>query len=97
MASARKWKPVLIPNILNLPIDDPRELERQGNAVSDEELEKAWTITTDPEDIIKKAEDAISLGYNEIQLHSASPSEENFLDICNKQVLPYLKEKSQGN
>jgi coenzyme F420-dependent glucose-6-phosphate dehydrogenase len=95
LASARKWKTVLIPNILNLPIDDPRELERQGNAIPDEELEKAWTITTDPEAVIKKAEDAITLGYNEIQLHSASPSEEKFLNMCNKHVLPYLKEESQ--
>ena len=97
LASARRWKSVLIPNILNLPIDDPRELERQGNAIPDEKLEKAWTITTNPEDVIKKTEDAISLGYNEIQLHSASPSEENFLNMCNKEVLPYLKEKSQDS
>lgn len=47
----------------------------------------------DAEPIIKKAEAAISLGYNEIQLHSASPSEENFLNMCNKDVLPHLKQE----
>lgn len=93
LASARKWKSGLIPNILNLPIHDPRELERQGNEISDAELAKVWTITTDAEPIIKKAEEAISLGYNEIQLHSASPSEDNFLNICNKEVLPQLKQE----
>ena len=93
LASARKWKSSLIPNILNLPIHDPRELERQGNEISDDELAKVWTITTDAEPIINKAEEAIALGYNEIQLHSASPSEENFLNMCNKDVLPHLKQE----
>lgn len=93
LASARKWKSSLIPNILNLPIHDPRELERQGNEISDDELAKVWTIATDAEPIIKKAEAAISLGYNEIQLHSASPSEENFLNMCSKDVLPHLRQE----
>ena len=93
LASARRWKSGLIPNILNLPIRDPRELERRGNEISDDELAKVWTITTEAEPIIKKAEEAISLGYNEIQLHSASPSEENFLQICNRDVLPQLKQE----
>lgn len=93
LASARKWKSGLIPNILNLPIHDPRELEKQGNEISDDELAKVWTITTETEPIIKKAKEAISLGYDEIQLHSASPSEENFLQMCNRDVLPQLKEE----
>ncbi|MGA8856454.1 MAG: TIGR03557 family F420-dependent LLM class oxidoreductase [Candidatus Bathyarchaeia archaeon] len=93
LASARKWKSALIPNILNLPIYDPRELERQGNEISDDELAKVWTITTEAEPIIKKAEEAIALGYDEIQLHSASPSEENFLQMCNRDVLPQLKQE----
>jgi coenzyme F420-dependent glucose-6-phosphate dehydrogenase len=93
LASARKWKSGLIPNILNLPIYDPRELERQGNEISDDELAKVWTITTEAEPIIKKAKEAIALGYDEIQLHSASPSEENFLQMCNRDVLPQLKQE----
>ena len=92
LASARRWKSGLIPNILNLSIHDPRELERLGNEIPDEELTKVWTITTDPEPIIKKAEESISLGYDEIQFHSASPSEENFLNMCSKDVLPHLKQ-----
>ena len=91
LASARKWKSVLIPNILNLPVADPRELEKRGNEIPDEELEKSWTITTNPEDVIKKAERAIALGYNEIELHSSSPSEEEFINMCGEEVLPHLK------
>lgn len=92
LSSTRRWKSALIPNILNLPIADPRELERRGNQISDAALEKAWTITTDPEGIIKKVQDAISLGYNEIQLHSTSPSEEDFIAMCERELLPQLKQ-----
>jgi len=92
LASARRWKSGLIPNILNLPIADPRELEKRGKEVSDDELMKTWTITTEPEEVIKKAQRAISLGFNEIQFHSASPSEQDFLEMCNSHVLPYLRE-----
>jgi coenzyme F420-dependent glucose-6-phosphate dehydrogenase len=91
LASARRWKPALIPNILNLPVADPRELERRGNQISDSELAKAWTIATDPEDIIRKVQDAINLGYDEIQLHSSSPSEEEFLKMCANELLPHLR------
>jgi len=91
LASTRRWKSGLIPNILDLPVADPRELERLGNQVSDSELANAWTITDDPKDIVEKAHRAIDLGYNEIQLHSASPSEEEFLRICKDEVLPQLK------
>lgn len=93
LASARRWKSALIPNILNLPIADPRELERLGSRIPDEEFAKVWTITTSSEDVIKKAEKAISLGYNEIQLHNTGPSEENFLNLCQSEVLPPLKQE----
>jgi len=93
LSAARRWKTVLIPNILNLPIHDPRELERLGSKISDAELTNMITITTNAEDLIKKAETVISLGINEIQFHNAGPSEEEFLEVCSKEVLPYLKQQ----
>jgi len=91
LASTRKWKSGLIPNVFNLPIYDPRELERLGNEAKDSELGKTWTIATSAEQLIKKAESAMSIGFNEIQYHSSSPSEEEFIRVCSKDVLPYLK------
>jgi len=91
LSSARRWKPVLIPEVLNQPIYDPRQLEARGSRIDDYELAKTWAIITDPEQLIKKAEDVITAGFNEVQFHSASPSEEEFMRICSKRVLPYLK------
>jgi coenzyme F420-dependent glucose-6-phosphate dehydrogenase len=87
--AARKWKSGLIPEVFNSGIYDPRELEKRGNAYSDSELAKVWTAVTSKEEIIKKAEDAIALGFNEIEFHCAG-AEEEFLEACRKDVLPYL-------
>jgi coenzyme F420-dependent glucose-6-phosphate dehydrogenase len=91
LSSARRWKPVLIPDVLNQPVYDPRQLESRGREVDDSEIEKTWMIATEPEQLIKKAESVISLGFNEVQFHSSSPSEEKFMRVCRDEVLPYLK------
>jgi coenzyme F420-dependent glucose-6-phosphate dehydrogenase len=86
--AARKWKSSLIPDVFNSPIYDPRELEKKGNEYSDLELATVWTVVTGAEEVIKKAQDAIAMGFNEIEFHSTN--EEKFLDVCGKSVLPYL-------
>jgi coenzyme F420-dependent glucose-6-phosphate dehydrogenase len=91
LSSTRRWKPVLIPDVLNQTIYDPRQLERYGTEIDDSEIEKTWMIVTDAEQLIKKAESVLSLGFNEVQFHSSSPSEEEFMRVCSKEVLPYLK------
>jgi len=91
LSSARRWKPVLIPDVLNQPIYDPRQLEDRGSHVDDSEIKKTWTIATDAEELIKKAESVISVGFNEVQFHSSSPSEEEFMRAYSEEVLPYLK------
>jgi len=91
LSSARRWKPVLIPDVLNQPTYDPRQLEAQGSQIDDSEIQKTWLIATDTEQLIRKAESVISLGFNEVQFHSASPSEDEFMRASKEVVLPYLK------
>lgn len=83
----------MIPDVFNSRIYDPRELERRGNEYPDSELAEVWTVVTSGEEVIKKAEDAIALGFNEIELHSASADEEEFLSVCRQDVLPFLVAK----
>jgi len=91
LSSPLRWKPVLIPNVLNQPICDPRQLEHLGSQIDDSEIKKTWTIATDAEQLINKAESVISIGCNEVQFHSFSPSEDEFMRVCSEEVLPYLK------
>jgi len=91
VSSARRWKPVLIPDVLNQPIYDPRQLEAYGSGIDDSVVERTWAIATNGDQLIKKAESVISIGFNEVQFHNAGPSEEEFIHVCSKEVLPYLK------
>ncbi|MEK6977453.1 MAG: TIGR03557 family F420-dependent LLM class oxidoreductase [Candidatus Hydrothermarchaeota archaeon] len=91
--SIRPWASTAIPNVLNMPVYDPRELERKGTDVPKEELLKGWWVTTDPEEHIEKIGRFIRLGFNRVQLHSSSPDEEKFIAVYGKQVLPYLREE----
>jgi coenzyme F420-dependent glucose-6-phosphate dehydrogenase len=88
--SCRRWMPNEVPDIIKLPIWDPRKLEELGKKEGDI---KAWHVTTDPEEHIKIIEDHIKLGFNRIQLHSSSPDEEKFISRYGKEVLPYFREK----
>jgi coenzyme F420-dependent glucose-6-phosphate dehydrogenase len=88
--AARKWRSGLIPDVFNSRIYDPRELEERGSKYLDSELAKVWTPVTSKEGIVKLAEDAIAMGFNEIEFHCASGDEEGFLEVCGKDVLPYL-------
>jgi coenzyme F420-dependent glucose-6-phosphate dehydrogenase len=88
--SCRCWMPNEVPNVISLPISDPRELEELGKRGGDI---RAWHITTNPEEHIKLIEDHIRLGFNRIQLHSSSPDEAKFIERYGKEVLPHIKER----
>lgn len=73
-------------------ISDPREIEEMGNLVGDEQVAKAFAIGTKAEDFISKIERLIKLGFDQIYLRSTSPDEKAFIDLCGKEVLPYIKD-----
>jgi coenzyme F420-dependent glucose-6-phosphate dehydrogenase len=85
------WKATTIPAIFSRPISDPRELDKMGETVDPARL--AGKVYTDMEHLIRKIEEYIELGFNEIQVGSSSPDEEKFIRKFGKKALPYLQEK----
>jgi coenzyme F420-dependent glucose-6-phosphate dehydrogenase len=93
LAHIRRWKTVLIPNVLSSDTYDPRKLEEESKTVDDSELTSYQaTICTSVEEIVKAAERYINYGFDMIQIHSCSPSEEGFLTDFGSKGLPYLKQ-----
>jgi hypothetical protein len=45
------------------------------------------------EDLIRKIEFYVKLGFNEIQVGSSSPDELKFIGEIGKKVIPYLKKR----
>lgn len=92
--SVLKWRSARIPNVIG-EVCDPREMDRLAADVNVGEFERLCLITTDIEQCIEHAEKLIQLGFNEIQFHSSSPDEDEFLDEFSKKALPYLTDKHQ--
>jgi len=72
---------------------DPREMDKLAETISAKKLEKLWLVTTEIDQCIKRAEELIKVGFNEIQFHSSSPDEDKFLNEFGKKALPYLKDR----
>lgn len=91
LKAIRFWAATLLPMTFKSPIHDPRELERLGETVGDDEISKAFLIGTTPEQHIKKIEEAIRLGFTNIYLATTCPDERKFIQMYSKKVLPYIR------
>ncbi len=85
------WKVTTVPGIFKSHISDPRELDKIAEKVEPSQLAKR--VYTDMEQLTRKIEEYIEIGFNEIQVGSSSPDEEKFIREFGKKALPYLQEK----
>jgi len=91
IASTRQWKAGLLPNLFEDPIADPRTIEKLGlEQVPDKSLEEIYVISTNPEDHVKKIEEAFETGFDHVCLFSSSPNEEEAIQMYKEKVLPYF-------
>lgn len=94
LKACRKWAAVLVKKIFSKNVYDPRKLEELGKKITDKELSKSFIVSNNPETFIKKAIDYIKVGFTHINFSSISPSQDRFLDMFGKEVLPILREIS---
>lgn len=93
LASIARWRAVAAPKSFESEVWDPRELDRIGERVDIEDLAWRWTICTDLEDVLKKVEGYVGLGFDDIEIRSGSPDEAAFISKFGKEILPYLTER----
>ena len=73
-------------------IADPREIEAMGSLVGDDQVAEGFAIGTKAEDFISRIEKLVRVGFNHIYLQSTSPDEKAFIELCAKEIIPYVKE-----
>ena len=71
-------------------IPDPRDIEKEGRKMALEEMTNMWTVTTDPEDVLEALEASEAAGFDEVEIHSASPSERGFIEMMSEEILPHF-------
>jgi len=50
----------------------------------------SWLVTTDPDEIRTALAEAKAVGFDEVEIHSASPDQKGFVEMMGKQVLPKI-------
>jgi coenzyme F420-dependent glucose-6-phosphate dehydrogenase len=90
LAASRFWATELMPFVAKQDVSDPRDIERQTEAVADEDIEKLFIISNRPEDHLQKLKEYARLGFTHLAIHSISPDEDSFFEVYRKDVLPYL-------
>jgi coenzyme F420-dependent glucose-6-phosphate dehydrogenase len=88
----KKYAAGLLPNIYNLNMYDPRELEAVGRVVDMQRLIDTSLLTSNPDDHIRILESYIELGFSGLSIGNLGEKEEEFLKMYGEKVIPYLKE-----
>ena len=93
LRSCRFWSAMTLPTLFKEPIWDPREIEKMGHHISDEELLKNWIISDDLDEHLERIDEYIEAGFNHIHIQSSSPDEEKFIKSYGERVIPRLHER----
>jgi coenzyme F420-dependent glucose-6-phosphate dehydrogenase len=94
LEACRRWSTIMVPEFYKKPISDPRVIESRANEVNLKDIGKLWLVGPSiDDDHIRKIEEYIKLGFTNLHFCSWSPSEDKFIEVYSKEVLPYLREK----
>jgi alkanesulfonate monooxygenase SsuD/methylene tetrahydromethanopterin reductase-like flavin-dependent oxidoreductase (luciferase family) len=69
-------------------IPDPRDIEEEGRKMPLEEMTDTWLVSTDPGDVRRELEACEEAGFDEVEIHSASPDQRRFVEMMAEEVLP---------
>jgi coenzyme F420-dependent glucose-6-phosphate dehydrogenase len=71
---------------------DPLEMERLGDALSDEQVAKRWIVSSDPDEVVDAVRTYVDLGFNHLVFHAPGEDQSRFLRTFSEQVLPGLRQ-----
>ena len=68
-------------------IADPRVIEEEGRKLPVEEMADNWVITDDIGDVRAALDAAQEAGFDEVEIHSASPDQQSFIKVMSQNVI----------
>ena len=87
LESVGRWRG--IPAVgFDADIPDPREIEAAGREFPLEAMTDSWLVTTDSADVVAALERCRDAGFDEVEIHSASPDQDRFIEMMAADVLP---------
>ena len=90
--NVRFWAPLSLSAEQKHGVDDPVEMERLADELSDEEIAKRWIVTSDPAEAVEAVRQYVDWGFNHIVFHAPGHDQARFLEQFSADVLPGLRE-----
>ncbi|GGC70660.1 MULTISPECIES: TIGR03557 family F420-dependent LLM class oxidoreductase [Haloferax] len=88
-ASTRPWW-ATTQNVFDRAMANPKEIEKEGEKATKEQIESKFLIADNPTDIAAKLEEFAEMGFDRIALGNTSPNPERFFEVMGDDVIPTL-------
>src|SRR3954468_15347847 len=92
--NVRFWAPLSLSAEQKHGVDDPVEMERLADELSDEEIARRWIVTHDPAEVVEAVRQYVDWGFNHVVFHAPGHDQARFLEQFSADVLPGLRELS---
>ncbi|WP_458210384.1 TIGR03557 family F420-dependent LLM class oxidoreductase [Haladaptatus sp. NG-SE-30] len=77
-------------NVFDRAMANPRDIEREGEKATREQVESKFLIADSPEDIAAKIEEWSEMGFDRVALANTSPDPKQFFEVMGDEVIPSL-------
>lgn len=92
VANCRFWAPLSLTPEQKHGTSDPLEMERLGDALSDEQVASRWIVSDDPDEVVAAVKQYVDWGFTHLVFHGPGPDQSRFLTSFADRVLPGLRE-----
>lgn len=89
--SCRFWAPLSLSAEQKHGLQDPVEMERAADALTDDEVARRWIVTADPDEAVALVKEYVDLGFTHLVFHGPGDDQERYLRTLAEQVLPGVR------
>lgn len=90
--NVRFWAPLSLTAEQKHGVDDPVEMERLADELTDEQVAKRWIVTSDPAEAVAQIKQYVDWGFNHLVVHAPGVDQARFIDQFTEDVLPQLRD-----
>ena len=90
-ADTRFWGALALSPEEKMGVEDPLEMERLADALSEERTASRWIVSTDPDEHVERIGEYIAMGFDHLVFHAPGPDQMRFLSLYAEQVLPRIR------
>ena len=90
--NCRFWAPLSLTAEQKHGTDDPVEMERLADELTDEQVAKRWIVSSDPAEVVEKLRPYLDWGFNHLVIHAPGDDQARALAKLGADLLPQLRE-----